>query len=119
MGRGLGALRAPTTLTPALPRVSSSQSAPCPQGGAEGDCPTHSGTGRLLSSRDDPRPPNPPPGHMGPQGRRREAGEMRRGRREGPSQTPDPRSRRGEEGVCPAHSSPGSLLGPQGRSSAL
>ena len=37
----------------------------------------------------------------------------------GASQTPDWRSRRGEEGVCPAHSSPGSLLGSQVRYPAL
>ena len=48
-------------------------------------------------------------------GHRREAGEIRRDRWEEPSWT----SWRGEEGVCPTHSSPGSLLGSQMRSPAL
>ena len=48
-----------------------------------------------------------------------EAREIRRGRWEGPSQTPDRRSRKGEEGVCPVHSSPVSLLGSQVRGPAL
>ena len=42
-------------------------------------------------------------------GDRREAGEMWRGRREGPSMTVGA----GEEGFCPIHSSPESLLGSQ------
>ena len=31
----------------------------------EGDCPAHSGPGRLLSSQADPLPSKPPPGHVG------------------------------------------------------
>ena len=86
----------------------------------EGDCPAHSGMGRPLSSQANPLLSKPsPPGHVDPWGHRREAGEIRRGRWEGASQTPDWRSRRGEEGICPAHSSPESLLGSQVRSRAL
>ena len=48
-------------------------------------------------------------------GHRREAGEIRGGGQEGPSW----RSGRGEEGVCPTHLNPGSLLGSQVRSPAL
>ena len=59
--------------------------------GAEGNCPAHSGMGTLLSSQASNRPPNPLPGCVGPWGHRREAREISRGRREGPSQT------RGEE----------------------
>ena len=79
--------------------------------GVEGNCPAHWGPGSLLSSQADPLPSKPPPGCMGPCGHRREAGEIRRGRPKGPSQTPDQRSRRGEEGMCPVHLSPESLLG--------
>ena len=92
--------------------------------GAEGNRLAHSGTGGLLSSQASPLPskappsPTPNPPHWS-WGHRREAREIRRGRREGPSQTPDLRTRRGEEAVCPAHSSPGSLLGSQVRSPAL
>ena len=63
--------------------------------GEESDCPAHSGPGSLLSSQGDPLPSKPPPGCVGLSVHRREAGEIRRGRREGPSQTPD---RSGERG---------------------
>ena len=53
--------------------------------GAEGDCCTH--TGSLLCSKANPLPSKPPPGYVGPWGHRREAGEIRRGRREGPCRT--------------------------------
>ena len=43
------------------------------------------GLGSLLSSQSVPCPPKPHPSYVGPAGHRREAGEIRRGRREGPS----------------------------------
>ena len=52
---------------------------------------------------------NPPPGYVGPWGHRRKAGEIRRGRWEGPSR----RSWRGAEGDCPAHVDTGSPLSSQ------
>ena len=80
---------------------------------SEGNWPAHSGSGSLLSSHADHPPSRAPPGCVGPWGHRREDEEIRRDKQEGPSQTPDWRSRRGEESVCPAHSSTGSLLGSQ------
>ena len=53
--------------------------------GAEGNCPTHLGPGSLLSSQADPLSSKTPPGHVGPWGHRREAGENRRGRQKEPS----------------------------------
>ena len=83
--------------------------------GAEGNCPTHLGTGSLLSSQADPLPSKPHPGCVGPWGHMREAGEIRGGREEGPCR----RSRTGEQGICHTHSSPGRLIGSQVRSPAL
>ena len=40
-----------------------------------------------MSSQADPLPSKAPPGCVGPWGHRREAGQIRRGRRKGPSQT--------------------------------
>ena len=54
-------------------------------------------------------PPKTPPGYVGPWGHRRETGEIRRGRWEGPCR----RSGRGAEGDCPVHSDLGSLLSSQ------
>ena len=82
---------------------------------SRGRLPGPLGLGSLLSSQAGRTPPKPPPGHVGPWGHRREAGEIRRGRREGLSG----KSGRGAEGDCPAHSGTGSLLGSQVRSPAL
>ena len=49
--------------------------------------PPTQGQGACWAPRPIPCPPNPPPGCMGPWGHRREAREIRRRRREGPSQT--------------------------------
>ena len=84
-------------------------------GGAEGICSTHWGPGSLLSSQADPLPSKAHSRLRGSPGHRSKAREIRRGRREGPSRT----GRAGEEGVCPTHSSPGSLLGSQVGSPAL
>ena len=74
------------------------------------------GLGSLLSSQaGNPSPSKAPSGPHGSWGHRREAGEIRRGRREEPSR----RSRREAEGDCPAYKRPGSLLGSQVRSPAL
>ena len=65
------------------------------------------GPGNFLSSQ--AAPPKAPSRSCGSWGHRREAGEISRGRQEGPLG----RSRRGAEGDCPDHSGPGSLLSSQ------
>ena len=83
----------------------------------EGDCPTHSGLGSLLSSQASSLPSKAPfraHGSLGAQ----EGGQGDQERQVG-GPLPDWRSRRREEGDCSAHSSPESLLRSQVRSSAL
>ena len=53
--------------------------------------------GACWAPRPVPCPPKPPSGHMGSWGHRREAGEIRSDRWEGPSG----RNGRGAEGICP------------------
>ena len=85
--------------------------------GAKGDCPTHSGPGRLLSSQANPLPSKTPSRLRGSLGEK-EGGQGDQERQVGGTLW-DRRSRREEEGICPAHSSPGSLLGSQVRLPAL
>ena len=64
---------------------------------AKGDCPTHSGLGSLLSSQAGPLPPKAstsPRPHWS-WGHKREVGEIRRGRQEGPSRPEKQERRRG------------------------
>ena len=82
--------------------------------GLEGICPTHSGLGNLLSSQAIPlssKAPSRLPGSLATQGRSQGDQE-----RQGGGSLQDQTSRRGEEGVCTIHLSPGSLLGSQMRS---
>ena len=55
--------------------------------GVEGVCPAHSGRGSLLSSQASPLPSKSPSRPSGSWGHRREAGVIRRGRREGTFRT--------------------------------
>ena len=80
--------------------------------GAEAVCPTHLGTGSLLSSLTGPLPSKAPPRPRGSFG----AQEAGKGDQKRQGKGPFGRSGRGEEGICPAHSSPGSLLSSQVRS---
>ena len=73
--------------------------------------------GACWAPRPVPCPPKHPPGHVCPWGHRKKA-EERTGEADGRGPL-RPESRRGEEGVYPPHSSPGSLLGSQVRSPAL
>ena len=79
---------------------------------SRGRLPGPLGPGRLLSSQAGPLPSKAPSRPHGSWGHRREAREIRRGRREEPSG----RSGRGAEGVCSAHLGLRSLLGSQVRS---